>query len=101
MPNASPKKNYPSLNSTKEGGYKNQKRYAERHPERVREQARQRSIKRRAMYYEPKLRILHANKPHLDKLLEKTGLTLSQLCFDAIQEKYGINLGEPIDKSEE
>lgn len=64
----------------KERGYPARKSYIERHKGEI---------------YEPKLRIPASNKPELEQLLVKTGLTVTQLFVGAVKEKYGIDLSEP------
>ena len=80
-----PKKNRSGISATKAGGYAAQKRYRQNHPDRVREQN------------EPKLRIPIENKVTLEKLLSDTGLSITQLCLGAVEEKYGVTLLKPID----
>lgn len=77
------KKKRAGFSSTKEGGYMSQKRYRESH---------------RGIYYEPKIRIPAAKEPVLKKLLADTGLSITELCLTAIEEKYGVDLRKPIDK---
>lgn len=86
------------ISSTKEGGYASQKRYRQNHPDRVREQKRKQSERLRGKTYEPKLRIPIENKPIVEKLLSETGLTITQLCIGAIEEKYGVTILKKLDK---
>lgn len=96
-----PKKTSKSgISATKAGGYAAQKRYRENHPDRVREQKRKQNKKNKGSIYEPKLRIPIENKPLLENLLSATGLSITQLCLDAIAEKYGVKLSKPIDKND-
>lgn len=92
------KKSRSGISSTKEGGYAAQKRYREAHPERVREQRRKQKERMRAVVYERKLRIPMANKPILDDLLRSTGLSITELCLGAVEEKYGVMLQKTVDK---
>ncbi len=88
-----PKKNRSGISATKAGGYAAQKRYRQNHPDRVREQ----NERSRGKNYEPKLRIPIENKATLEKLLSDTGLSITQLCLGAVEEKYGVTLLKPID----
>lgn len=88
------------ISATKEGGYAAQKRYRANHPERIKEQKRKQNERLRGSTYEPKLRIPMENKPILERLLSETGLSISQLCLRAVEEKYGVALLKPIDSSE-
>lgn len=94
------KKSRSGFSSTKAGGYAAQKRYRENHPDRVREQKRKQNQKNKGSIYEPKLRIPAENKPLLENLLTSTGLSITQLCLGAIEEKYGVKLSKPIDKND-
>lgn len=88
------------ISSTKEGGYASQKRYRQNHPDRVREQKRKQSERLRGKTYEPKLRIPIENKAIIEKLLSDTGLTITQLCVGAVEEKYGVTILKQLDKSD-
>ena len=50
--------------------------------------------------YEVKIRVPLDKKEEFKALLEQTGLSITKLCLDAIEEKYGVVLLEPLDKSE-
>ena len=86
------------FSSTKEGGYVSQKRYRENHPDRIKEQRRKQKEKTRGILYERKLRLPMSSKAALDELLQSTGLSITELCLTAIEEKYGVDLRKPIDK---
>lgn len=81
------------FSATKAGGYAAQKRYRTNHPDRVREQ----NQKQRGKTYEPKVRIPIEHKATIDELLKATGLSFTQLCIAAIEEKYGITLHSSLD----
>lgn len=75
---AEKKKNYRlAKNSTAEGGYINQRNYAQRHKGEV---------------YEPKIRIRAEYRPQLDSLLQQTGKSITELFLSAVEEKYGVIL---------
>lgn len=67
-------------------GWVAQKKYRANHPSRER-------------VYEPKIRIPLDKKAVLTDLLEKTGLSITQLCIGAVEEKYGVSLRNNVDKS--
>lgn len=92
------KKKRAGFSSTKEGGYMSQKRYKENHPDRIKEQRRKQKEKMRGVIYERKLRLPVSSKAALDELLQSTGLSITELCLTAIEEKYGVDLRKPIDK---
>lgn len=87
------RKSKAGFSSTKAGGYASQKRYRANHPDRIREQ----NQKRRGKTYEPKVRIPIEHKATIDELLTSTGLSFTQLCITAIEEKYDITLHSPLD----
>lgn len=58
-------------------GYTAQKRYREN---------------RKGQVYEPKLVIPASKKSVLFELMEKTGMTTTQLFVTAVEEKYGVDL---------
>lgn len=62
-------------------GWKDQKAYRARHPER-----------RREMYSELTVRLPRAKRPQLDELLLSTGKTITDLILDALEMQYGVNL---------
>lgn len=68
----------------KRNGYAAQKKYRETH-----------SYKKN---YEPKIKIPLEFRSNLDKLLSKTGMTITELFVGAVEEKYAITLRYPIDK---
>ena len=94
-----PKKNRSGISATKAGGYASQKRYRQNHPDRVREQKRKQNERLRGSTYEPKLRIPMENKHILEKLLADTGLSITELCIGAVEEKYGVTIQKQVDKS--
>ena len=48
--------------------------------------------------YEAKVTMPAVNRDAFTKLLEHTGLTISDLVLEAVYEKYGIDFRKPIDK---
>lgn len=80
----------PGFSATKEGGYAAQKRYRENHPEKVQEW--------RTRIYEPKIRIKKEFRNVLEKLLNETGYSITELFVNAVEEKYDVLLHDPIDK---
>ena len=62
-------------------GWKNQKAYRARHPER-----------RREMYSELTVRLPRDKRPQFDSLLASTGKTITELVLDALEKQYGVNL---------
>jgi len=90
-----------SFYSTKEGGYLDQKKYKERHPEKVKEWRRKQKQREKGKIYEPKLRFAIEFKPTLENLVKETGMSLNLLCISALEEKYGIVLRFSVDNKEE
>ena len=71
----------------KRTGYAAQKKYKASHPEIY-----------KGRYYEPKIRIPIDKKDSLAKLIEQTGLTITELFVGAAEEKYGVILHKTVDK---
>lgn len=69
--------------------YAAQKKYKATHPEVY-----------RGKYYEPKIRVPLDKKESLVSLMERTGLTITQLFIGAVEEKYGVILHNPVDKTD-
>lgn len=65
------------ISATKAGGYAAQKKYRATHPN---------------SKYEPKVRIDKNFKPVLQALLDETGLSITDLFVNAVEEKYDIKL---------
>lgn len=70
----------------KSTGYAAQNKYRQSHIEQYRDY--RKSL--RGKTYEPKLRIPMDKKDALLRLMEQTGLTITQLCIGAVEEKYNI-----------
>ena len=87
------------FSSTKEGGYLTQKAYKANHPDRVRKQKREEKRRERKRIYEPKIRMPIENKVILTNLLDTTGLSISELCVGAVEEKYGVTLLKKLDNN--
>ena len=94
-------KKRPSFGSSKEGGYVDQKKYKQRHPEKVKEWRRRQKEREKGTIYEPKLRLAIEYKPALEQLSHDTGMSITELCLSALEEKYGIVLRKRIDKPED
>ncbi len=73
----------------KNNGYAAQKKYKEAHPE-----------KYKGINYEPKVRISMEYKPVFEELLNRTGLSITQIFLGAVEEKYNVSLHKEIDNSE-
>ena len=71
----------------KKTGYAAQKKYKASHPE---------------VYcaYEPKIRMPVDKKDVVTQLTAQTGLTITQLFVTAVEEKYGVILHKPLDKTD-
>lgn len=89
-----------SFNSSKEGGYLDQKKYKERHPEKVKEWRRKQKEREKGTIYEPKLRLAIEFKPILEQLCQDTGKSINELCLSALEEKYNVVLRKRLDNSE-
>ena len=87
------------FSSTKEGGYLTQNAYKANHPDRVRKQKREEKRRERKRIYEPKIRMPIENKVILTNLLDTTGLSISELCLGAVEEKYGVTLLKKLDNN--
>ena len=72
----------------KKTGYSAQKKYQQTHKEQYQEYQK----KQRGSIYEPKLRIPIDRKEDLTNLLEREGVSLTQMFAALVQDKYGVNL---------
>lgn len=84
------------ISATKEGGYAAQKKYRLAHPEKEKERYKREWEKRRETLYEPRLRIPLENRTMIEEICSSENLSLTQLFFSLVKEKYGIDLSSPV-----
>jgi|GEM_PF-1740046 len=76
----------------KNTGYASQKKYNESNKESVSEGSRIRSKKVREKYCDLGILILREKRDELNRILEDTSLTITDLFINAVEEKYNISL---------
>lgn len=72
-----------------------QKKYRKTHPEKTKELRAKQHEKERDTIYQPRLRVPVFSKEKLEKLCADTGLSITQLFFSLVKEKYGVDLSAP------
>lgn len=72
---------------------KRQQKYVASHPDKIKAL--------REAYYEPKVRIPIEHKGIIDELRIATGLSFTELCLTAIEEKFNVSLHKSIDIDEQ
>ena len=88
------------ISATKEGGYAAQKKYRKTHPEKIRELWAEQRKREKETIFQPRLRIPIKNRVVLEALCSSENLSLTQLFFSLVKEKYGIDLSSPVPNEE-